>query len=305
MTESTRPNLDVVLLLPPKLHFRSMAQEVGRQVPDGSIVRAIDLKQVEWVYASGLASLAAYSARLGLEGPTSWLNAHESAAFRYFQDMDFFRLFHAFSDEDFARQKENRAFARLTKMDWESDSSRIAKNLSKLVEEHARPIYNDFFTCLEESVRNVMDHARKPGFAVAQATSLAGGDRSYNVAIADYGRGVREALADVSDFRGLDHRKALEVACHKGTSGARDRKDNTGTPMNFGIGLYQIDRIAETTSGRFILASGDTVRIRDASGVRYETIPFWQGTVVEVSLFLSGFRDVLRPVSKSGKLRFG
>ncbi|MHB1157166.1 MAG: hypothetical protein ACYC26_10040 [Phycisphaerales bacterium] len=295
------------LVLPKQLHFRSLCQALERQFPDGQMIHAIDLGQVDWVHASGLTGLATLVEMIQQTHTVQWLNAdlQHCRAFRYFQDMDLFRVFGEFKAEDFSRRDENLAFARLTRITWETDSTAVAKNLSKIVVHHAPHIYNDFFTCLEESIRNIMDHARKPGFAVAQSTSGQGGERSYNVAIMDYGRGIRESLSENAEFAGLDDQTSLDIACKKGTSGAGYRRDPSGDPVNFGLGLYQIDTIVESTSGRFILASGNAVRIREGHEVRYESIPHWQGTAVEVSLFLSGFRVAIQPKPSGGRLRFG
>ncbi|MFA7236574.1 MAG: hypothetical protein WC058_06905 [Phycisphaeraceae bacterium] len=295
------------LVLPKQLHFHNLCRALGQQFPGGTGIHAIDLGQVDWVHASGLTGLATLVEMIRQTHAVQWLNAdlQHCRAFRYFQDMDLFRVFGKFAAEDFSRRDENLAFARLTRIRWETDSTAVAKNLSKIVVHHARHIYNDFFTCLEESIRNVMDHAQKPGFAVAQSTSEQGGERSYNVAITDYGRGIRESLSENAEFTGLDDRTSLDIACKKGTSGASYRRDPSGDPINFGLGLYQIDTIVQSTFGRFILASGNTIRIRDSQGVRYESIPYWQGTAVEVSLFLSGFRVAIQPGPAGGRLRFG
>ena len=288
------------LLLPKKLYFRSLLAEAFEQCASQPI-DVIDFAQIDWVQPSGLAALACLVRLQQRTHPVAAEHATASPAFRYFQDMDFFRQFNNYTLEDFSRIAENRAFARLAEINATSNSSAIARNLAKIVAGHARPIHNDLFTCLEESVRNVIDWAGSPGYAVAQTQPVAGGERTYNIAICDYGSGIREVLSRNPRYAKVGGQEALAFAVQKGVSTAVA----PGQGDNFGIGLYEIDRIAETTKGRLILGSGEWVRIREADQVRYEATPHWQGTAVELTLYLSGFRIVHEQPTLPRRLRFG
>jgi hypothetical protein len=69
--------------------------------------------------------------------------------------------------------------------------------------------------------------------------------------------------------------------------------------------LFHIDRIAETTRGHFALCSGGVVRVRDQSTVSIKKVAAWRGTIVEVTLFLSGFRDLSDKPYRTTKIRVG
>jgi hypothetical protein len=293
------------LILPKELYFRSLCQAIADSGCTQSDIEAVDFSRASFVHPSGMVGLAALIASLKLKREIGWVNAESSRAFRYFQNMNFFREFGVFEDESFVRREENKAFARLTHVTWESNSSKIAKNLAKLVSSDARPVYNDFFTCLEESVRNVSDHARAPGYAMAQSAPAGGGDRVYRIAICDFGRGIKEGLADAPEYQNLDDKTALELACKKGVSGAIHRRSPSGDQINFGMGLFQIDRSAETTNGEFILSSGNVTRVRQGKKVTFYPISGWRGTCVEVQLYLSGLGNLESFPSKGGSLRFG
>ena len=152
-----------ILTLPKVLHLRSMLDAMGAQVPPGEVITAIDFRDLGWVHPSGMAILAALCADSREKNAVNVLHAPSCRASAYLQDMDFFTLLQPNEQIEAPRRPENRAFARMVRVEWQSDSSGIARNLAKLVSEHGKPIHGDLTTCLEESVQNIIDHARKPG----------------------------------------------------------------------------------------------------------------------------------------------
>lgn len=293
-----------LLILPKTLSFRSLCAAIGAQRVNESDIDEISLGPLTWAQPTGMAALACVVSKLVSTRQIKWRDASNSPAFRYLQNMNFFKLFGEFPEEDFDRRHENRAFARLVRVEWDSDSSVIAKNLAKLIEKHASPLYNDLFTCIEESLRNVIDHSTSPGYCVAQARDTPGKDRVYQIAICDMGRGVPSVLADAEEYRGLLEPQALQAACEKGTTSKRHSLTASGDPTNYGMGLFQIDQIVASTRGKFELASGSTIRVRTARGIQFDAHRHWQGTSVDITLYLSGFRNIFSK-PRARRIRLG
>jgi len=156
-----------------------------------------------------------------------------------------------------------------------------------------------------ESANNIVDHAdlgpHRSGYTVAQSYRLGAKDRRYIIAIADSGRGVAASLRENHEVSVPDDLRALSLACEQGITGALGKKNEMGGPRNVGQGLFELDKIAESTGGTFALCSGSARRIRTGHKLdSSQTIWSWQGTIVLVTLTYNGVRRYVESIKSGG-----
>lgn len=250
--------------------------------PDTEI--RLDLNEVTFAGPYGMASLAAWIERLLISQRNVSVTAERSVCFEYMQNMNLFNLFHIHEVEQFNRHPQRARFARMMRIDWQSNSSSIAREIRDCLEVEEPAVRGDLFTCLEESITNLWAHAAAPGFAVAQSYERGSPSCRYEIAIVDRGMGIREGLLKNTDYSGLipDDVTALSKACESGISGAKYRYPND--QQHFGLGLFHIDRMTESVGGVFQLCSGNACRRRDGMNVSVFTTPYWQGTIAIVTV---------------------
>ena len=232
--------------------------------------------------------------------------------FEYLQRVDFFKHFGIFEEERFTRHAQRGRFASLAQIRMDCDTKKVATDLGHSISGGSEfdIVRSDLHNCLYESLNNIVDHAglagRFSGYAMAQSYRHAVLGRRYMIAIADPGRGIAASLRANSRLSVPDDAAALELACRPGVSGAEGVKNDYGDPRNVGQGLTQIDIIAESTGGSFVLVSGGALRFRSGgeARVRQMLLP-WQGTLVFVTLSYRGIQDYVESIRPTGRIRLG
>lgn len=265
----------------------------------------IDLNGVTFARPCGIAALAAWIERLLRNNIQVSLSAEKSGSFDYMQNMNLFKVFNIFEGEDFNRHPQTGRFARMMRVDWQSDATWIARELRNSLQVEDARIGGELFSCLEEALTNLWAHAAAPGFAIAQAYQRGKTNCWYEIAIVDSGKGIRAGLLENPDYQGKirDDGVAVDNACQRGISGAIYRYRND--QQHFGLGLHQIDRIVESTRGEFMLYSGNACRKRQAFLVSINATDFWQGTMVLLKLTQEGLAHPIIHPQGLGVLHFG
>ena len=290
-----------------QLDYRSIVDHKLRQKAAAETPILIDLDEVEFALPCGLAALAAWIDRSLAEKCDIAISALDSRAFTYMQNMNLFGLFGVYSKETFNRHEATGRFARMSRIDFNCDSSGIAKQLiAAMGVDRSGPAYNDLLTCLDESLTNTWSHAGTCGYCLAQSFKRNTPECRYEIAMADGGRGILDSLSENKAYSLESDREAIECACREGTS--REARAGVGSEQqHFGMGLYQIDRIAESVNARFYLCSGGWIRVRKGTFVSWRKCKPWQGTIVSLSLNQSGIdacHDVMRQRGQRS-LRYG
>jgi len=126
------------------------------------------------------------------------------------------------------------------------------------------------------------------------------------MAIADAGRGITDALRENQRLDVPDDLTALKLACKPGVTGSLGRTNEFGEPRNVGQGLFQVDQIAESTNGTFVLCSGKARRVRTGDKVRFVPNTWsWKGTIVIVTLTYRGMSKYISSIEHKERMRFG
>jgi len=272
------------LVLPIALDFVGLLDAASDLPDSGNGTLTLDFAQLQFVEPSGLVALAAMIEReISSNKRVILQDAPKCVPFEYLQRMDFFKHFGVFQDESFCRNPVANRFVALQEIRSNSNAKEIATRLSNTIS-GSELVLNDLHSSLYEGINNIIDHSRATGFTVAQSYRCRNGDRRYSIAIADAGIGIRRSLSKNRTLNIRDDEDALHQSCQSGVTGARGIKNEFGGPRNVGQGLYQIDRIVESTNGVFSLVSGQAWRRRGAGKVQWRRSLNWQGTIIVLNL---------------------
>ena len=272
------------LVLPIALDFVGLLDAASGLADSGDETLTLDFSQLQFVEPSGLVALAAMIEReISNNKGVTLQNAPQCIPFEYLQRMDFFKHFGVFQDEGFSRKPVTDRFVALQEIRTNSNAKEIATRLSNTIS-GSELILNDLHSSLYEGINNIIDHSRATGFTVAQSYKCRNGDRRYSMAIADAGIGIRKSLSKNRSLSIQDDQDALDQSCQSGVTGAKGIKNEFGGPRNVGQGLFQIDRITESTNGVFSLVSGQAWRRRGAGRVSWRRSLDWDGTIIVLNL---------------------
>ena len=230
-------------------------------------------------------------------------NCKECPAFRYFQRINFYSLCGLQLPEDFQRHDAGSRFVEIRRIGGEGSASvgELSTDIAYCISPDSHvddPEQSGVFDLLEYSVselaNNVIQHAKAPGFAMAQympRTDL------VRVAIADHGIGVLRSFADNGsplckpDWTDAD---AIATALQPKVSSKSHLPSPWGESVNAGVGLTLLKELCTQTGGHFFLASGKGV-FSELAGREFPqqktlTTPF-QGTICVLTFVRSKIRN--------------
>lgn len=230
------------------------------------------------------------------------LQRPNTGADQYMQNMNLYRLFEVEDQEMFNRHPANGRFCRMCRIKWPVDTDALAQEMASTVQVDD-VVRSELLPCLEESFSNLYSHAQAGGYAAAQSYKRGQTDEYYELAICDPGVGIRFSLTQNAEYTGLNDQEALEFACKDGVS----RCYKVANSEHFGVGLWQIEKIVESTGGTFYLASGTCLRERCGDHVFYQEIPEWCGTIMMIRLHHRGIveRHERMVAKATGRIRHG
>jgi hypothetical protein len=133
---------------------------------------------------------------------------------------------------------------------------------------------------LRELMRNVFEHSEADSlYYCAQYWPKSS---KVEVAVADFGIGIRRALSRNPNFRFDSDKEAIEYSLLPSVSGATHRERSSGTWFNSGYGRYMTNRLARN-GGNFVLVSGKTA-IHFSSKTKNNYLTSFPGTALRVNL---------------------
>ncbi len=242
-------------------------------------------------------------------------NCNECPAFRYFQRINFFSFCGLELPEDFRRHDAGSRFVELRRIGGEHSASveelstDIAYCISPEAAQESDPEQSGLFDLLQYSVSelalNVTQHAKAPGFAMAQympRTDL------VRVGIADYGIGVLRSFAENGsplskpDWTDAD---AIVTALQPKVSSKLHLRSPWGEPINAGMGLTLLKELCIQTGGNFFLASGNGVFLQLAGNgqPQIKMLPScFQGTICVLAFVrgrISNYPELMHKAKQS------
>lgn len=235
--------------------------------PESDAPRVFDFQEVRFYQPGALTSLLATLHALGARGVTVSLLNHEIApAFSYLRRMDFFHHCGITLREPSQRRDAARRFVPLAAIDTHSVGS-----VDRLAEQIAACVFPEFADgddpeitgpfdhvayAVTELSNNVLQHARAPGFLMAQSYPKTD---QVCVAIADYGIGIRGSFEETQpDFWSCEMSEldAVRLALKPRVSSKLHVTSGWGQAVNAGVGLSILQELASVAEGCFSLASG-------------------------------------------------
>lgn len=166
-------------------------------------------------------------------------------------------------------------------------ADRVSEILSRDTE-HATGMFNILSYCIREIFRNVFEHAEADTlYYCAQYWPKSG---KVELAVSDYGVGVRHALGRNPNFRFNSDKQALEYSLLPSVSGRTQEPRRSSVWFNSGYGLYMTNRLARN-GGSFVIASGESaICLTPHSKTNFKTS--FKGTILRVSLKVAEIGDV-------------
>lgn len=205
----------------------------------------------------------------------------------YWERMGFFRCLELEGPMPYGEyHSADGRFSEMQKVGDDNDTDDIAAGLVDTLgfEQFGRE-WQALSYILTELINNVCHHSVSFGYAAAQYYPSSG---EVEICIGDSGIGLRTALSRWYDL-GSDSEaiiKALEPAVtsnppHVGQSERRNR----------GVGLTMVDRIIRASNGVLNIRTGAS---HWRNGIISENEPFWQGTIVSITVKRSQLTDQFR-----------
>jgi hypothetical protein len=201
------------------------------------------------------------------------LTGEDRAALRYMQRMNFFNLCSVEMPEKFKRKDPDDSFLPFQAINQGSQaesslSESIARCVTKTSEKETEEfewtdqapeggVFEAVVYATSELIRNVQQHARGPGFVIAQKYPKG---NQTQVVICDMGIGIRSSFEQSGSpyaSRINSDADAVELALKPKISSKTHIKDPYyGFRENAGVGLSLLSHIASHQSGNFRLVSG-------------------------------------------------
>lgn len=153
---------------------------------------------------------------------------------------------------------------------------------------HRSALYNVLSYCIRELFRNVFEHAEADDlYYCAQYWPKSG---KVELAVSDYGVGVRRALSRNPNFKFTQDKEALEYALLPSVSGRTQEPRRSSVWFNSGYGLYMTNRLARN-GGSFLIASGESaICLTPKSKTNFRTS--FKGTILRVGMNVDAIGDV-------------
>ena len=164
-------------------------------------------------------------------------------------------------------------------MDIRAITIRILDEIAGILAAHLgydeRDIAN-ISTALTEACQNICDHSGGEGVVAVQRYTTQKGQPFVDIGVADAGCGIRQSLMATNlDAIGWSHHTAIFKALQRGVSGRADE--------DRGLGLPRIQQIVEKYQGRLHIRSGD-VRLAFTDTVEGAKSGLFPGTQLSLSL---------------------
>ena len=242
-------------------------------------------------------------------------NCKECPAFRYLQRINFFAVCGLQMAEDFRRHDAGSRFVELRRIGGQGSASvaelstDIAHCISPDAAEVDDPEQSGLFDVIEYSVSelalNVNQHAKAPGFAMAQYTPRTD---LVRVAIADHGIGVLRSFTDNGSpvcQPGWTDADAIVTALQPKVSSKLHLRSPWGDPVNAGVGLTLLRELCIQTGGHFFLASGNGVFLQMAGKGQPQPkmLPsYFQGTICVLAFVraqISNYPELMQKAKQS------
>jgi hypothetical protein len=276
---------------------------------------ALDFEQVEFWTPGALVSLLAKIHRwLGQNKRVVSHNAKASPAFRYLQRINFFALVGIQLPEDFRRHDAGRRFMELRRIGGEGSASveELSTDIANCLFPDANvedPEESGLFDLLQYAVselaNNVKQHAKAPGYAMAQYTARTD---LIRVAIADSGIGVLQSFEQTASPHwkpGLTDAEAIALALQPKVSSKSHLATAWGDSINAGIGLTLLKEFCTRTGGQFCMASGSGLcsQSTGSGAMQKAALPTsFQGTICALAFTraqIRNFADLLHGAKQS------
>ena len=204
--------------------------------------------------------------------------------------------------------EETGRFIPVTRIESQEQLRDFSVNVAPLLHLDSQEAVNAVRYCLEELVRNVLEHADgAPAYACAQYYPTSS---KVSVAVADCGQGLFASLSGNHPGLGDDEAASL-LALRPGVSGVTAAR--FGAEENAGAGLFFTKTIAKSSGERFLLYSGKggylllphrdaaqrALVFEEASSDKHKMLcgSPWPGTLVALDIGVSpdyDFKDVLK-----------
>lgn len=162
-----------------------------------------------------------------------------------------------------------------------------------------RNIFDTLAYSLRELIRNVFEHSNSDEvFYCAQYWPRS---NKVEIALLDYGIGVRKSLSQNPNFNFKTDKEAIEYCLLPGVSGKTHLPRHSEIWHNSGYGLYMINRLARN-GGNFVIVSGfDAIGLSKKTKYNFKTS--FHGTALRVNLslnMLGNLSDRLHEFRKEG-----
>lgn len=228
----------------------------GCQAPVEGEPWELDASRLTWIEPTGMVTLAVKAMRTGTVPQAIQVTPGDLSA--YVQRMGLYRILGLSDPMEMEHHPPGSRFTELRLLQQgmsPTEANGLCSEIAHVMAQGNPQVEDLFAYVLGELTANVRQHAGHPGVVMAQSWPK---EHSVEFAIGDWGKGIREGLAENPRFRGIDDREALDVAIRPNTSG----KDWAGAPgygtrENSGNGLFTLSFLAREAPGRFLLASGE------------------------------------------------
>jgi anti-sigma regulatory factor (Ser/Thr protein kinase) len=262
----------------PRYGFEGQLADLIDKLGEGDDVAEVRLnfQAVEFWTPGALVLLLAKIDRWLVQGKSVYLeNCKACRAFKYLQRINFFSQIGIDLPEDFSRQDAGGRFLELQRIGGagSADVAQLSSDIAYCLFPDADvddPEESGLFDVLEYSVseliNNVRQHAKAPGFVMAQFTAK---NDLIRVGIADRGIGVLRSFSEAGSplwTPTMTDIESISLALQPKISSKLHLTTPWGESVNAGVGLTLLKEICTITSGPFFMASGNGAMLFPSNG---------------------------------------
>jgi hypothetical protein len=168
---------------------------------------------------------------------------------------------------------------------------RHADRLARLIarnNDYNKDMFDALSYSIRETMRNVFEHSKTDSlYYCAQYWPRS---NKVEFAVADFGIGIRHALAQNPNFRFDTDKQAIEYSLLPSVSGSTHLPRRSEHWFNSGYGLYMTNRLARN-GGNFVLASG-TSAVLLSSKTKTNFTTSYPGTILRFNIDVNKIGDV-------------
>lgn len=202
-------------------------------------------------------------------------NCKSCGAFRYLQRINFFAQVGLQLSEEFRRRDAGGRFVELRQIgggggasvtDLATDIADCLVPDSNVDDPEESGLFDLLQYALSELANNVVQHAKAPGFAMAQYTARTD---LIRLAISDHGIGILESFRETGSSHWtpeLTDAEAITLALQSKISSKSHLSTPWGSSVNAGVGLTLLHALSVATGGSFLMASGQAVVVSKPEG---------------------------------------